>query len=120
MTGLLDWLSNLSVWVLSLLVLLGAFPMVITVVQFLLVAVHRLRDHYDDDQVDLEHLPRIVVLVPAWNEAAVLRVSVDMMMSLDYPEELLRLAVVDDASTDETPDLLAAKQEAYPGRVMNL
>ena len=31
------------------------------------------------------------------------------MMALDYPPESLRVAVVDDASTDETPELLAAK-----------
>ena len=120
LSGVAGWLGNLGLWVLSVMVLVGAFPMVITVVQFVLLGVDQWRDHYRDDQVDLDHLPRVVVLVPAWNEAPVLRVSVDMMMSLDYPPDRLRLAIVDDASTDETPELLAAKQLAYPGRVLNL
>ena len=43
------------------------------------------------------------MLVPAWNEVAVLRFSVDRMMELDYPPDRLRLVVVDDASTDDDP-----------------
>lgn len=123
MSSVLDLVESVGVWALSLLVLLGALPMVATVVQYLLVAVHGFRDHYravlDVPESD-RRLPRVAVLVPAWNEAPVLRFSVDRMMALDYPPDSLRVAVVDDASTDETPELLAAKVAQYPGRVMNL
>jgi cellulose synthase/poly-beta-1,6-N-acetylglucosamine synthase-like glycosyltransferase len=54
------------------------------------------------------------------NEAAVLRYSIDAMMALDYPPDRLRVVVVDDASTDETPALMAAKEAEYPGRVVHL
>ena len=54
------------------------------------------------------------MLVPAWNEAAVLRFSVDRMMDLDYPAGRLRLVVVDDASTDETPHLMAERSHNIP------
>ena len=57
-------------------------------------------------------------MVPAWNEAPVLRFSIDRMMELDYPVERLRLCVIDDGSTDGTPELLAAKEAQYPGRVV--
>jgi cellulose synthase/poly-beta-1,6-N-acetylglucosamine synthase-like glycosyltransferase len=117
-------------WPLSVLVLLGALPMAATVVQFLLVALHGARDHYRTiERIEqgereageqAEPLPRVAVLVPAWNEAPVLRFSVDRMMALDYPPDRLRIAVVDDASTDETPELLAEKSAQYPGRVLNL
>ena len=120
MSGVLSWLAGLGLWVLAALVLMGAIPNLVTVVQFVLLACHRWRDHLDDDQVDLQELPRVAVLVPAWNEAAVLKLSVDRMMALDYPPDRLIVAVVDDASTDETPELMAAKCAQYPGRVRHL
>ncbi len=119
MTAVIDAIANVGLWVLSLLVLLGALPMAVTLYQFLLVAGHRWRDHLNDDDVELEDLPRVAVLVPAWNEAPVLQFSIDRMMEMDYPGDRLRLAVVDDASTDGTPELLAAKQAEYPGRLLN-
>jgi cellulose synthase/poly-beta-1,6-N-acetylglucosamine synthase-like glycosyltransferase len=105
-------------WILVGLVLLGAVPMVTTVYQFLLLLRSPRHDHYDD--CDPDFLPRVVVLVPAWNEVAVLRYSVDAMMALDYPPERLRMAVVDDGSDDGTPELLDGKVAQYPGRVLNL
>ena len=43
------------------------------------------------------------------------------MMALDYPPDRLRLVVVDDASTDETPRTAARRRCAqYPGRVLHL
>ena len=120
MSGVLDQLAGLGVWALSLFVLLGAVPNAVTVIQVVLAAGSSRYDHYDDDQVDVEELPRVAVLVPAWNEAPVLRFSVDRMMGLDYPPDRLRLVVVDDASTDDTPELMAAKMAEYPGRVLHL
>lgn len=120
MSGPLGWAAGLGLWTLSILVLLGAVPNAVTVLQVVFASLHRFRDHYDDDQVALAELPRVAVLVPAWNEAAVLRFSVDRMMGLDYPVDRLRLVVVDDASTDETPELLEAKMREYPGRVLHL
>jgi len=118
--GVAGMLADTGLWALSLLVLLGAVPNAVAVIQTVYAALHRFRDHYDDDQVDLLELPRVTVLVPAWNEAAVLRFSVDRMMALDYPVDRLRLVVVDDASTDETPELMAKKMEQYPARVIHL
>lgn len=120
MTGVLETLADIGLWALSLLILIGVLPQAASVYQFLLLAAHRWRDHYDDDQIDLDALPRLAILVPAWNEAAVLRFSIDRMMDLDYPAEFLRVAIVDDGSTDETPELLAAKVAQYPGRLLNL
>ena len=113
-------LASVGLWTLSLFVLLGAVPNAATILQTVYAAFHRFRDHYGDDQVELTELPRVAVLVPAWNEAPVLRFSVDRMMALDYPADRLRLVVVDDASTDDTPALLAEKMQAYPGRVLHL
>ena len=72
MTSLLELLGEVGLWALSLLVLLGALPMAVTIFQYLLLAGHRWRDHYNDDQVDVVYIPRVAVMVPAWNEAAVI------------------------------------------------
>ena len=60
------------------------------------------------------------MVVPAWNEAAVIGRTIDTLLALDYPPERLRVYVVDDASTDETPDVVQAKAAEHPGRVFHL
>ena len=120
MNGLADTLGGAGIWFLTLLVLLGALPNAVTVLQTVFAAMHSRHDHYDDDQIDLQELPRVAVLVPAWNEEAVLQFSVDRMMGLDYPKDRLRLVVVDDASTDGTSELMQVKMAQYPGRVLHL
>ena len=104
-------------WLLVALVLLGALPLLVANYQFLLVAVHFRRLHYARCA---PYLPRVAVVIPAWNEAAVIGTSVDRLMRLDYPRDALRIVVVDDASTDATPEVAAAKAAAYPGNVVHL
>jgi cellulose synthase/poly-beta-1,6-N-acetylglucosamine synthase-like glycosyltransferase len=104
-------------WVLVLLVMLGAVPMLAASYQYLLVAVHFRHNHYRDCA---PYFPRTAVLVPAWNEAAVIGASIDRLMQLNYPPESLRVFVVDDASTDDTPDVIKAKAVQYPGQVVHL
>lgn len=110
--------STGSGWALSALILIGALPILSSVIGYLLLITHSRSSHYD--RAEPSHQPRVTVLVPAWNEAAVLVHSVDRMMALDYPQDRLRLVVVDDASTDATPQILAAAAERYPGRVLPL
>jgi cellulose synthase/poly-beta-1,6-N-acetylglucosamine synthase-like glycosyltransferase len=113
----MPWLANLGLWVLVALVLLGAVPLVAATCQFLLIGAHSWRNHYDDVG---PYEPRVAILVPAWNEAAVLRASIDRLVGLDYPPDRLRVYVVDDASTDATPDVVQAKTLQYPGQVVHL
>jgi cellulose synthase/poly-beta-1,6-N-acetylglucosamine synthase-like glycosyltransferase len=104
-------------WLLVLLVMLGAVPMLAASYQYLLVALHFRRNHYRDCA---PYFPRTAILVPAWNEAAVIGASIDRLMQLHYPPESLRVFVVDDASTDDTPDVIKAKAVQYPGQVVHL
>ena len=46
--------------------------------------------------------------------------SIERLMRLDYPREALRIYVVDDASTDSTPDVVREKAALYPGNVFLL
>jgi cellulose synthase/poly-beta-1,6-N-acetylglucosamine synthase-like glycosyltransferase len=104
-------------WVLVLFVMVGAVPMLAAAYQYLLVTVHFRRNHY---RACAPYFPRTAILVPAWNEAAVIGASIDRLMQLDYPPEALRVFVVDDASTDDTPDVIKAKAVQYPGQVVHL
>jgi len=118
MGDLTHTVESIGLWTLTTVVIFGAVPMLVVIYQNVLIMLHYRHDHYD--AADPEHLPRVAVLVPAWNEATVLRYSVDAMMALEYPADRLRVVVVDDASTDGTPELMAAKEAAYPGRVVHL
>ena len=103
--------------VLILCVLVGTLPVINTGLQFLLLPVHAFRNHYGKAA---PHHPRIAVLIPAWNEALVLGPAIERLLQLEYPADRLRVFVIDDASTDDTPAVVAAKMQAHPGRVVHL
>jgi cellulose synthase/poly-beta-1,6-N-acetylglucosamine synthase-like glycosyltransferase len=104
-------------WILIAIVLAGALPEVAAAWQFLLASGHFWRNHYGACE---PVFPRTVVLIPAWNEGAVIGESIDRLMRAEYPKESLRVIVVDDASTDDTPLVVKAKETQYPGQVMYL
>jgi cellulose synthase/poly-beta-1,6-N-acetylglucosamine synthase-like glycosyltransferase len=104
-------------WLLTGFVLLGVIPLLVADGQFLLVGLHFRRLHYAKCR---PWFPRTAILIPAWNEAAVIAGSIDRLMLLDYPRESLRIFVVDDASTDATPHIVQAKAAEYPGTVVHL
>jgi cellulose synthase/poly-beta-1,6-N-acetylglucosamine synthase-like glycosyltransferase len=115
-----DWLTvsetALAV-VLTACVLVGAIPAAVMAIQFILVPIHGLVNHLGKAA---PVTPRVAVIVPAWNEGAVVGASIDRLMQLEYPEGSLRIYVVDDASTDDTPDVVRAKAQQYPGAVFHL
>lgn len=99
------------------LVAVGLLPAVGGIYQYLLVPVHGLRNHLRRAG---PALPRVAVVVPAWNEGPVLAASLERLMRLQYPQDRLRVFVVDDASTDDTPDVVRAKAAEHPGRIVLL
>lgn len=50
--------------------------------------------------------PRVSVIVPVRNGATTLGALLDSLLVLDYPSDRLEIIVVDNASTDETPEIL--------------
>jgi cellulose synthase/poly-beta-1,6-N-acetylglucosamine synthase-like glycosyltransferase len=104
-------------WLLVAFVVVGAIPLLVANYQFLLVAFHFRRLHYGRCR---PWFPRTAILIPAWNEHAVIGPSIDRLMGLEYPRESLRIFVVDDASTDATPQVIQAKVAQYPGNVVHL
>jgi 1,2-diacylglycerol 3-beta-glucosyltransferase len=58
-------------------------------------------------------LPYVSILVAAKNEEAVIGNLVKNLCNLEYPEEQYEVWIVDDNSTDQTPQLLAQLGEKY-------
>ena len=116
-TGLLSVALGTLTAIFLLLVLVAAIPILSNSFQLLVVPFHAWRNHY---ALARPFTPRVAVIVPAWNEGNVIAASIERLMTLDYPEDCLRVYVVDDASTDDTPDVVLAKSELYPGRVIHL
>jgi cellulose synthase/poly-beta-1,6-N-acetylglucosamine synthase-like glycosyltransferase len=115
-----DWATvgyNALLALLLLFVAIGAVPILATAYQFLAIPFHAFFNHYKRAR---PYLPRVAIIVPAWNEAAVIGESIDRLMALEYPRENLRIYVVDDASTDSTPQVVQAKAAQYPGNVFHL
>jgi cellulose synthase/poly-beta-1,6-N-acetylglucosamine synthase-like glycosyltransferase len=98
-------------------VYLGATPVLASLLQYSLIGFHSFRQHYRKLK---PYYPRTTVIVPAWNEGAVVGATIDHLVGMDYPADRLHVVVVDDASTDETPDVVRAKEAQYPGRVKHL
>src|SRR5579875_1048414 len=58
--------------------------------------------------VDETYLPRVAVIVSAYNEEGAIERRLENLRSLDYPPELLEVVVTSDASTDRTEELAEA------------
>ncbi|WP_025158208.1 glycosyltransferase family 2 protein [Leifsonia aquatica] len=108
---MLQWIG---VVVCLILALTGFIPVVAAAVTFLVIPFHAWINHY---KKAAPYLPRVAIVVPAWNEGAVIGASIDRLMKLDYPKEALRIYVVDDASTDDTPEVVRSREAQYPGNV---
>lgn len=55
-----------------------------------------------------ESLPRVLMVVAAYNESTVIERRVQNLLELDYPADRLRIVVSSDASNDGTNELVAA------------
>jgi cellulose synthase/poly-beta-1,6-N-acetylglucosamine synthase-like glycosyltransferase len=115
-----DWgvfAYNTLIVILLILVATGAVPVLAGAMSFVAIPFHAVKNHYHKAA---PYLPRVSIVVPAWNEGAVIGESIDRLMGLEYPPESLRVYVVDDASTDNTPDVVLAKAAQYPGQVFHI
>lgn len=63
-------------------------------------------------------LPRVTVIVPAYNEGAAVRVALESALASDYPEGKVQIIAVDDGSKDDTWEHIQAVCEAHPGRIL--
>ena len=57
--------------------------------------------------------PRVAIIVPCYNEADTIAATCDSLLALDYPKEKLEIILVNDGSTDATPEAMA-RYARYP------
>ncbi len=50
--------------------------------------------------------PSVAVIVPCYNEVATISATCDSLIALDYPKDKLEIILVDDGSTDATPEAM--------------
>jgi len=61
-----------------------------------------------------ETLPFVSIIIPAYNAAGTIRLCLDAIQQLDYPKERYEVIVVDNNSTDGTPEIVSG----YPVRLL--
>lgn len=96
-------------------VVLSAFGVIATT-YFGLTLWHALR-YRPWDGAREDALPRIAVIVPAYDEGAAVRVALESALASDYPEDLVHVIAIDDGSRDDTWEHIAAVAAAHPGRI---
>ncbi len=58
--------------------------------------------------LDTKSLPKVAVIVPAYNEEDTIKATADSLLALKYPKDKLKIYVVDDGSKDNTLKVLKA------------
>ncbi|MBX2845329.1 MAG: glycosyltransferase family 2 protein [Saprospiraceae bacterium] len=99
------------------LVIFSSLPLFTSLYQFLLVGIHGYKNHYCKTK---PITPRVAIIIPAWNEGSVIGTTIEQLYGMDYPKDALRIYVVDDASTDDTPTICKTMHEKYPDNVFHL
>jgi cellulose synthase/poly-beta-1,6-N-acetylglucosamine synthase-like glycosyltransferase len=65
----------------------------------------------------LTHFPTVTVAVPCWNEAKTIGGTIESLLSLEYPKDKVHIVIVDNNSTDNTQEIVAKYQAAYPQQI---
>lgn len=68
----------------------------------------------------LADAPSLTVIIPAYNEGAMVQRSIDSVARADYPADRLQIIAVDDGSTDDTWAHIEAAAARHPGRVTTM
>ncbi len=65
----------------------------------------------------MEGAPSLTVIIPAYNEGAMVEMTVDSVAAAHYPPERLEILVVDDGSTDDTWQYIERAAQRHGGLV---
>ncbi len=64
--------------------------------------------------ITLSNYPTVTIVVPCYNEEKTVSLTLDSLLSLDYPKDKLRIIVVDDGSRDKTWSILQDNYNSHP------
>lgn len=82
--------------------------------------INYLKSFREKKSVDASHFdfPTCTILIPAHNEAKVIGRTVEAMCKLEYPEEKLKILVINDGSNDETAPIVQELASCDPRVVL--
>lgn len=66
------------------------------------------------------NLPTLTVIIPAYNEGAMVEHSLYSVARADYPREKLEIICIDDGSTDDTWEYIAKAGRRFPGLIKTI
>lgn len=64
------------------------------------------RNNYQTQETNNDNLPKVDLLIAAFNEEKVIGLKVLNSLELDYPQDKLKIYIVSDGSTDSTNDIV--------------
>ena len=90
---------------------LAALPLVIALYAYIaypliLWAMSRSADS-GNDTLTSSDLPKVSVVVPAYNEEGQIAGAIDALLAQDYPKDRIQILILSDASTDRTDEIVA-------------
>lgn len=109
------WFYFILYYLFLSMALCGVIPVVIFFIEHNLSGLHAFSNHFKKCK---NYFPRVVIIVPAWNEGLVLEHTIDLLLKIDYPLTALRLYIVDDGSTDDTFEIVSKMQQNFPGNIV--
>lgn len=65
----------------------------------------------------MEDAPSLTVIIPAYNEGAMVEKSIESVVAAHYPRHRLEIFVVDDGSKDDTWEFIARAAERHPALI---
>jgi len=105
-----DWFMQIIIFVLMAYPIVGGCAFIVSAVYY-----HCFLERHDRPRYLARGEPFITILVPAHNEEEEIAGTVHWLENqLNYPADKYEIIVVDDASTDRTPSILADLQRQYP------
>ncbi len=59
-----------------------------------------------EEDIELQYFPNVTVAIPAYNEEACIKDTLNSVLNLDYPKDKLEVVIVNDGSTDNTKSIV--------------
>ena len=67
-----------------------------------------------------DELPKVTVVVPAYNEGHLVQETLRSLATGDYPKDKLQLIAIDDGSKDDTWSYIEKAAKEFPGQIMTI
>ena len=98
-------------WIYAVFLLLACCYDLASILLF--IGVSRLRKRVPDIPQDMDNLPFVTVLVAARNEESYISNCLESLINQEYPSDRYEVVIVNDRSTDKTPDIIRGYREKY-------